>query len=180
MKIDYPEGTPEWLSFTGATAAAATAVATKATASLRTQDITFKPIERSMGGAQKATVTLVNIIGGKNYSFTVTPVYATPVLSVISTSAKPAQNTFVAGDDASTLTLYRVSGSTIQLKATAIGSSRATDPAGVTVSGGDTYQTENTYTVTLAAGATSGSFNIVNKSDPARYTPSPSVRPTPR
>ena len=168
VKIDYPEGTPEWLSFTGATAAAATAVATKATASLRTQDITFKPIERSMGGAQKATVTLVNIIGGKNYSFTVTPVYATPVLSVISTSAKPAQNTFVAGDDASTLTLYRVSGSTIQLKATAIGGSRATDPAGVTVSGGDTYQTENTYTVTLAAGATSGSFNIVNKSDPAK------------
>ena len=168
VKIDYPEGTPEWLSFTGATAAAATAVATKATASLRTQDITFKPIERSMGGAQKATVTLVNIIGGKNYSFTVTPVYATPVLSVISTNAKPAQNTFVAGDDASTLTLYRVSGSTIQLKATAIGSSRATDPAGVTVSGGDTYQTENTYTVTLAAGATSGSFNIVNKSDPAK------------
>ena len=168
VKIDYPEGTPEWLSFTGATAAAATAVATKATASLRTQDITFKPIERSMGGAQKATVTLVNIIGGKNYSFTVTPVYATPVLSVISTSAKPAQNTFVAGDDASTLTLYRISGSTIQLKATAIGGSRATDPAGVTVSGGDTYQTENTYTVTLAAGATSGSFNIVNKSDPAK------------
>ena len=172
VKIDYPEGTPEWLSFTGATAATATttatAVATKATASLRTQDITFKPIERSMGGAQKATVTLVNIIGGKNYSFTVTPVYATPVLSVISTSAKPAQNTFVAGDDASTLTLYRVSGSTIQLKATAIGGSRATDPAGVTVSGGDTYQTENTYTVTLAAGATSGSFNIVNKSDPAK------------
>lgn len=166
VKIDYPEGTPEWLSFTGATAAAATA--TKATASLRTQDITFKPIERSMGGAQKATVTLVNIIGGKNYSFTVTPVYATPVLSVISTSAKPAQNTFVAGDDASTLTLYRVSGSTIQLKATAIGGSRATDPAGVTVSGGDTYQTENTYTVTLAAGTTSGSFNIVNKSDPAK------------
>jgi len=166
VKIDYPEGTPEWLSFTGATAAAATA--TKATASLRTQDITFKPIERSMGGAQKATVTLVNIIGGKNYSFTVTPVYATPVLSVISTSAKPAQNTFVAGDDVSTLTLYRVSGSTIQLKATAIGGSRATDPAGVTVSGGDTYQTENTYTVTLAAGATSGSFNIVNKSDPAK------------
>ena len=164
VKIDYPEGTPEWLSFTGATAA----TATKATASLRTQDITFKPIERSMGGAQKATVTLVNIIGGKNYSFTVTPVYATPVLSVISTSAKPAQNTFVAGDDASTLTLYRVSGSTIQLKATAIGGSRATDPAGVTVSGGDTYQTENTYTVTLAAGATSGSFNIVNKSDPAK------------
>ena len=168
VKIDYPEGTPEWLSFTGATASTATAVATKATASLRTQDITFKPIERSMGGAQKATVTLVNIIGGKNYSFTVTPVYATPVLSVISTSAKPAQNTFVAGDDASTLTLYRVSGSTIQLKATAIGGSRATDPAGVTVSGGDTYQTENTYTVTLAAGATSGSFNIVNKSDPAK------------
>ena len=166
VKIDYPKGTPEWLSFTGATAA--TAVATKATASLRTQDITFKPIERSMGDAQKATVTLVNIIGGKNYSFTVTPVYATPVLSVISTSAKPAQNTFVAGDDASTLTLYRVSGSTIQLKATAIGGSRATDPAGVTVSGGDTYQTENTYTVTLAAGATSGSFNIVNKSDPAK------------
>ena len=168
VKIDYPEGTPEWLSFTEATATTATAVATKATASLRTQDITFKPIERSMGGAQKATVTLVNIIGGKNYSFTVTPVYATPVLSVISTSAKPAQNTFVAGDDASTLTLYRVSGSTIQLKATAIGGSRATDPAGVTVSGGDTYQTENTYTVTLAAGATSGSFNIVNKSDPAK------------
>ena len=170
VKIDYPEGTPEWLSFTEATATTATttAVATKATASLQTQDITFKPIERSMGGAQKATVTLVNIIGGKNYSFTVTPVYATPVLSVISTSAQPAQNTFVAGDDASTLTLYRVSGSTIQLKATAIGGSRATDPAGVTVSGGDTYQTENTYTVTLAAGATSGSFNIVNKSDPAK------------
>lgn len=177
VKIDYPEGTPEWLSFTGATAA--TAAATKATAaagaagataatSLRTQDITFKPVESSMGGAQKATVTLANIIGGKNYSFTLTPVYAAPTLSAISASAKPAQNTLVVGDGASTLMLYRVSGSTIQLKATAIGGSQVTEAKGVTVSGGNSYQTENTYTVTLAADAIEGSFNIVNKSDPAK------------
>ena len=43
-----------------------------------------------------------------------------------------------------------------------------TDATGVTVTGGNTYNNENTYVVTLNNNATGGSFKIVNKSDASK------------
>ena len=54
------------------------------------------------------------------------------------------------------------------LKATAIGGSKIKDAVGVSITGGDTYNTENTYKVTLNNGATTGRFTIVNKSDESK------------
>ena len=116
-----------------------------------------------------ATVTLKNkIVNGGNLKVTVTPVYTVPTLAVVDKSASPSQNTLTAGATASTLKLYRIANSTVKIKATAVGGNKAIDMNGVTVSGGDTYQTENTYTVTLNNKATGGSFKIVNKSDPTK------------
>ncbi|WP_278705148.1 hypothetical protein [Parabacteroides goldsteinii] len=116
-----------------------------------------------------ATVTLKNkIADGGDLKVTVTPVYSIPTLAVVDKSASPSQNTLTAGAAASTLKLYRIANSTIKIKATAVGGNKAIDMNGVTVSGGDTYQTENTYTVTLNNKATGGSFKIVNKSDPTK------------
>ena len=42
------------------------------------------------------------------------------------------------------------------------------DATGVTVTGGNTYNNENTYVVTLNNNATGGSFKIVNKSDASK------------
>ena len=113
-----------------------------------------------------ATVTLKNKIdNGGDLKVVVTPVYAVPTLTAVGNTADPTQNMLTAGPTASTIKLYQVANSKIQVKATAIGGSKAIETSGVTVTGGDTYHTENTYTVTLNNKATSGSFKIVNKSD---------------
>ena len=116
-----------------------------------------------------ATVTLKNkIIDGGDLKVVIAPVYAAPTIKLEGTPA-PAQNAITATNaTASTLKLYRVINSQIKIRATAIGGSKITDPAGVTVTGGDTYNTENVYTVVLNNGATEGSFKIINKSDPEK------------
>ncbi|MEY8612869.1 DUF1566 domain-containing protein, partial [Parabacteroides segnis] len=116
-----------------------------------------------------ATVTLKNkIVDGGDLKVIIAPVYAAPTIKLEGTPA-PTQNAITATNaTASTLKLYRVTNSQIKLRATAIGGSTITDAAGVTVTGGDTYNTENVYTVVLNNNATTGSFKIINKSDPAK------------
>ena len=98
VKVDYPAGSPEWLSYTGASAnptkaaietADSTVAAQAATKSaktgksvtLKSQDIEFVPIKSKLPGAQQATVTLNNNIGGKEYVFTITPKLLPAVVS---------------------------------------------------------------------------------------------------
>ena len=116
-----------------------------------------------------ATVTLKNkIVDGGDLKVVIAPVYAAPTIKLEGTPA-PTQNAITAANaTASTLKLYRVANSQIKIKATAIGGSTITDAAGVTVTGGNTYNTENVYTVVLNNGATAGSFKIINKSDPTK------------
>lgn len=115
-----------------------------------------------------ATLTLKNkIVNGGDLTVVVTPEYVVPTLST-PTAADPTQNTLTASPTSSIIKLYRVDDSKITFKATAIGGSTITDAKGVTVTGGDTYNTENTFTVTLNKDATAGSFKVVNKSDPTK------------
>lgn len=114
-----------------------------------------------------ATVTLKNkIVDGGDLKVVVTPTYAAPTIKLEDTPA-PKQNAITATNaTTSTLKLYRVASSQMKVKATAIGGSTITDQTGVTVTGADTYNTDNVYTIVLNNAATSGSFKIVNKSNP--------------
>jgi hypothetical protein len=114
-----------------------------------------------------ATVTLRNkITGGTNVSFTVTPVLAAPTTAYVTGSSSPTQNTYVA--NATTMKLYRVTGSKLNITATSIGGNKVINPSGVTVAGAGGNNTTNTYTVTLNNGASSGSFTLANNSDPSK------------
>lgn len=133
-------------------------VTVKATATTATATAQIRP----------ATITLKNkIVNGGDLKVVVTPAYTIPALVTVG-AADPTQNTLTAGAAASTIKLYRVSSSKITIKATAIGGSMIADATGVTVTGGNTYNNENTYVVTLNNNATGGSFKIVNKSDASK------------
>lgn len=119
-----------------------------------------------------ATVTLNNkIVNGGDLQVTVSPGYAVPALTVGTIPANSYNTlTATAGSATSTVKLYRVAGSNIQLKATSVGGSKLQgDPVGVTVTrntGGDDFNTENTYTVTWDGSTTTeGSFQLVNSQD---------------
>ena len=133
-------------------------VTVKATATTATATAQIRP----------ATITLKNrIVNGGDLKVVITPAHTIPALVTVG-AADPTQNTLTAGAAASTIKLYRVSSSKITIKATAIGGSMIADATGVTVTGGNTYNNENTYVVTLNNNATGGSFKIVNKSDASK------------
>ena len=118
---------------------------------------------------QKATITLQNTSGGKDYTFTVTPKFLVPATTLVSGSNNPVQNSF----EGTTVTLYQTTGSQIQLKVSGLGGSAIQDATGVTINdnGNGSYAKDNTYTVTLTNNTiTTGSFSIVNKSDPTKKT----------
>lgn len=154
--IQYTEGDPAWLSHNGENM-------TKA--GTQSNNITFSLNESELakGSAKKATVTLQNKSGGIDHTFTVTPVFKAPIVSVVSGTASPTQNSFSNNK----ITLYKVSDSHIQVKASIPGGSKILNKTtGINVTGGDTYATENTYTVTWDnSGNSNASFDIVNKSD---------------
>lgn len=129
--------------------------------------ITLKAISTATTAQiRPATVTLKNkILNGGDLKVTVTPIYSVPTLQTVG-EADPKQNSLTATTTASTLKMYKVDNSKITLLATAIGGSSVSDAKGVTITGGNTYNTENTYTIVMAKDATEGSFKIVNKSDP--------------
>lgn len=114
-----------------------------------------------------AVVTLKNkIANGGDLKVTVTPAYTVPTLTVVG-AADPTQNTLTNGTAATaTLKMYQVANSKITIRAKAIGGSYSGNAtAGISVSGGNTYKTENDYVVTIQAGTKSGSFKIYNKSN---------------
>ena len=120
------------------------------------------------------TLTLTNNIAhGGNKTLTVNPVCAVPTLSMVASTANPAANSLEGTQGASVkLKLIRIAGSTIKLKATAIGGTKITDIKGVTVSNADgSYATDNEYQITLASTSTaSGSFKVVNRQDATKVT----------
>lgn len=75
VAIDFPSGSPVWLKHTGDPV-------TKA--GDHKNEVNFSLTEK-LSGAQTATVTLKNVSGGKDYSFTVTPEFKTPNTSSPST-----------------------------------------------------------------------------------------------
>lgn len=118
------------------------------------------------------TVTLTNKIkDGGDLTLTFTPAAGQPVVEAVANTSSPAQNTQTA---ATTLKLYRVTGSKISFKASAIGGTKidsatdvtVTDPKGSITPTEGTYDTDYTYTVTLNDHATAGSFTVVNKLHP--------------
>ncbi|MCD8269425.1 MAG: hypothetical protein LUD46_13905 [Parabacteroides sp.] len=152
--MDFNGGV-KWLKADGAPA-------TKAGSKPNTMTFSLDREQIAAGQAEKATITLTNLSGGKNYRFTVTPIFEKPVATFVSNSNNPVQNSF----DGSTVKLYQVSGSKIRIKASGLGGSCIRNATGVTVTGGDSYATDNIYTVVIDNDqTTSGSFEIVNKSD---------------
>ena len=82
--------------------------ATRAAVMSKPQDITFKPIESKLAGAQKATVTLRNTIGGKDYVFTITPEMLPATAVKGKEVSVPLQDALAA--DKKTATLYQLPG----------------------------------------------------------------------
>ena len=161
VKIDTNfDGGPAWLSHNGEPALRSGTVPNKIM-------FTVNATELATGLAKKATVTLKNTSGGPDYKFTVTPKFLVPATTLVDGSNSPAQN----GISGTTITLYQTTGSKIQLKVSGLGGSAIQDAVGVTIDGSGGYGKENTYTVTLADNTTtSGSFTVVNKSDPTKKT----------
>ena len=158
VKIDYPENTPEWLTHNGTTAtkaAAATSAATRAAVMSKPQDITFKPIESKLAGAQKATVTLRNTIGGKDYVFTITPEMLPATAVKGKEVSVPLQDALAA--DKKTATLYQLPGenkdnSKMQIAVTSQGGSALViegDGASVTLTAVNQPATQKASIVTL-------------------------------
>ncbi len=154
--VDF-NGGPEWLSHNGVTM-------TKAGTHPNT--ILFSLVESKIaqGQARTATVTLKNKSGGKDYSFAVIPIFKEPVVEKSNTPGKPIQNSL----SNTSLTIYKVPGSTIEIKAYALGGSEIQNKTtGITVTGGNNYTADNIYTVTWdGTNTNAASFDIVNKSDP--------------
>lgn len=128
--------------------------------------ILFSLVESKIaqGQARTATVTLKNKSGGKDYSFAVIPTFKEPVVEKSNTPGKPIQNSL----SNTSLTIYKVPGSTIEIKAYALGGSEIQNKTtGITVTGGNNYTADNIYTVTWdGTNTNAASFDIVNKSDP--------------
>lgn len=134
-------------------------------------DITFTVADDVLATAtaqpEKATVTLKNTSGGKDYTFTVTPVFQAPATAVVEGSASSTHNSF----SNNAMTLYRIPESSIKIKASCPGGSVIETPAGVTITGDGSYATDNEYKVTWdGTTTTDGSFYIVNKSDANKKT----------
>lgn len=155
VKIDYPDGSPEWLTHNGTTATKAAGSPGGTTPVLRTgtmnkqQDIIFKPVESKLTGAKKATVTLKNTIGGKDLSFTMTPEMQAPVAAKGTTASVPVQDALKT--DTKTITLYQLPGdskdkSQMQIAVTSLGGSALTiEGNGATVSPAENTANEANY-----------------------------------
>lgn len=144
--------------------------ATKAGSVPNTIRFSINATELAKGLAKKATITLQNTSGGPDYTFTVTPKFLAPATpTMVSGSNSPEQNSF----EGTTVTLYQTTGSQIQIKVSGLGGSAIQDATGVTINdnGNGSYAKDNTYTITLTNNTiTTGSFSIVNKSDPTKKT----------
>lgn len=153
---------PEWLSYTGASALRSS-VTNKI-------PFTINETELAKGQATKATVTLKNISGGPDASFTVIPQFVTPTTVSVAGSGIPTENSF--NSSTNTISLYNVTNSSIKIKASSLGGNCIKDATGVTVTKtADTYAIENEYTVTWDNSTTEGcSFKVVNKSDESKET----------
>lgn len=164
VEIAYENGTsdPKWLTCTGASSLKSTI----------SNNLVFKlnQTELAKGVATQATVTLKNISGGGDETFTITPVFIAPTVAVVTSSANPTENSF--DNSSSTISLYKVSNSSIKINASSLGGNVAKEQTGVIVTKStDTYATDNEYTVTWDNSMTSGcSFKLANKSDDTKET----------
>lgn len=110
-----------------------------------------------------ATVTLRNkIAGGENKTYTVSPVFVAPTAANGGGQA-PTQNKTLASN---AIKLYRVSGSKVLLKVSALGGTYLkSSVSGFNVTGGNNNNTDNVYTVTWSSGTTSGNLVFAHKQD---------------
>lgn len=164
VEIAYEGGnsSPKWLSYQGASTLKSSV----------TNKIPFKlnETELAKGLATKATVTLKNLSGGPDASFTVTPRFVAPTIALVENSAIPEENSF--NSSTNTIVLYKVNDSSIKIKASSLGGNSIKEATGVTVTKTtDTYDSENEYTVKWD-NTTAGdcSFKVVNKSDDSKET----------
>ena len=110
-----------------------------------------------------ATVTLKNkIAGGESKTYTVSPVFVAPT-AANGGGQSPTQNKTLASN---AIKLYRVSGSKVLLKVSALGgTSFKSGVTGFSVTGGNNNNTDNVYTVTWSSGTTSGNLVFAHKQD---------------
>lgn len=105
------------------------------------------------------------IRGGAAISFTVTPTLAAPTAALVANTAAPTQNTY---DNNATIKLYRVTNSRLNINVTAIGGTKLISQSGVTVTGGNNYNTTSTYTMKLNNNSSGVSFVVANNSDQSK------------
>lgn len=164
---DFGSG-PAWFTHNGTPA-------TKA--GTHANEIQFSLVESEIArnAAQKATVTLQNVSGGKDYIFTVTPVFKTPVVAS-GTTMSPDINNYDAGENKLYLCLQPAGKTSVgSIRVTALGGSQLELPAGIEATltasnekiqeyelrlAGKDQTTPNTDPLTL---------KVMNKSDNTKY-----------
>lgn len=123
VSIDFG-GNPAWFMHNGTPATKAGTHPNKITFSLNEKEIARKT-------PQKATVTLQNISGGKDYIFTVTPVFKAPVIATGLTMS-PDINNYDAAENKLYLCLQPDGKTSVgSLSVTALGGSQLELPAGI-------------------------------------------------
>ena len=163
VEIAYAGGnsSPKWLSCQGGSTLK----------SSMTNKIQFalNETELAKGLATRATVTLKNISGGPDASFTVTPQFVAPTTESVAGSGTPVENGFDSSTNA--ISLYKVNNSSVKIQASSLGGNSIKEAIGVTVTKTtDTYASENEYTVQWDNTTADCSFKVVNKSDDSKET----------
>ena len=156
---NFPEGFTVSVNWNGATANWFTLNNTNFNNGNQTVRATMK--NQSGMTIKAATVTLKNkITGGEDKTYTVNPVFQAPTISYANGNV-PTQNSM----SGTTINLYQVTNSRVQVKASVLGGSYVKNKSSnITVSGGNNNNTDNTYTVTWVSGG-DGWFDIANKHD---------------
>lgn len=159
---NFPEGFTAEVNWNGATANWFTLNNTSFTNGNQTVRCTMK--NQSGMTMKAATVTLKNkIAGGESKTYTVSPVFVAPTAANGGGQA-PTQNKTLASN---AIKLYRVSGSKVLLKVSALGGTYLkSSVSGFNVTGGNNNNTDNVYTVTWGgSGTPSGNLVFAHNQD---------------
>lgn len=157
--VNFPEGFTVSVNWNGATSNWFTLNSTNFASGNQTVRTSMK--NQSGMNIKAAIVTLKNkIAGGEDKTYTITPIFQAPAISYANGNV-PAQNSM----SGTIINLYKVTSSRVQFKASALGGSYVKNKSGnITVTGGNSTHTDNTYTVTWVNGG-DGWFDIANKHD---------------
>ena len=165
--IDF-DGHPAWLKHNGLPTTKAGSKANEVSFSLVESEI-------AKGTAQKATVTLQNQSGGKDFLFTVTPIFKDPVVTT-GTVMSPDINNYDAGENKLYLCLQPAGKTSVgSIKVKALGGSQLELPTGIEATLTSSNEKEQEYELRLAGKDQSTpntnplTLKVMNKSDNTKY-----------